>query len=263
MSNVFSSVISNLAYEFLGVFLPGIIVSIFLLLFWIALGTATPVWTFGVFPEFSVIKLDAGLNSLSPVSGVSIVIPLLAIWYFAGHLLLWVGRHATSGQTGDESWAKRIWRCITFRIPQPNESFDERFKDLFDNVKKDFSPEGIDLEWPQFFPVAKSYLSQHLRRSLVFVYQNKYTLHRSIVAASVLFFWLSLTALALSLLLPHLLDMPVPEAPPLILLIGGFLALIWAFSSSFAYHWQMFGNTIITEVYGLLRGPSVQPPDSD
>lgn len=259
MSDVFSSVISNLAYEFLGVFLPGIIASIFLLLFWIALGPATPYWTFGVFPQFSMESLDNGLNSLSPVSGVSIVIPLLAIWYFAGHLLLWVGRNATSREKGHERWMQRIWRCITFRIPQPSETFDPELKDIFDNVKQEFLSGGIDLDWRQFYPVAKSYLSQNLRRSLVFVYQNKYTLHRSIVAASILFFWLSLIALALSLLLPHWLEMPVAGKLPLTLLALGFLALIWAFSSSFAYHWKMFGNTIITELYGLLRGPTVQP----
>lgn len=94
MSDLFGSITSNLAYEFLGVFLPGMIASIFLLLFWIALGPATPYWTFGVLPQFSMTTLDRGLNSLSPISGASIVIPLLAIWYFAGHLLLWLGRMA-------------------------------------------------------------------------------------------------------------------------------------------------------------------------
>ncbi|MDZ7685371.1 MAG: hypothetical protein U5O39_10560 [Gammaproteobacteria bacterium] len=257
MSDLFGSITSNLAYEFLGVFLPGMIVSVFLLLFWIALGPATPHWTFGVLPEFSMASLDAGLNSLSPISGASIVIPLFAIRYFAGHLLLWLGRNATSREQEHERWAQQIWRCITFRIPQPTETFDPELKDLFDSVKSEFAAGEIELGWRQFYPVAKSYLAQHLRRSLVVVYQNKYTLHRSIVAASILLFWLSLIAFALSIFLPFWFEIPVAEKLPMALLLAGFLALIWAFSSSYAYHWRMFGNTIVTELYGLLRGPTV------
>jgi hypothetical protein len=39
-----------------------------------------------------------------------------------------------------------------------------------------------------------------------------------------------------------------------VLILGGAI-LVWSFSASYIYHWKMFGNTIITEVYSSLHGP--------
>jgi hypothetical protein len=42
------------------------------------------------------------------------------------------------------------------------------------------------------------------------------------------------------------------------------VAIAWGFSGSYLYHWQMFGNTIITETYSLACGQDyVKPSDKE
>ena len=41
-------------------------------------------------------------------------------------------------------------------------------------------------------------------------------------------------------------------------LMCGCVTLIWGFSASYAYNWEMFGNSIITETFSLLNPPDVK-----
>ena len=252
MDKVFSALLSNLSYELLGVFIPGAIGSLFLILWLEGMGGVIPFITLNVLPDFSVSALRRSLESLSLLSGISVIVPVAIIWYFLGHLLLWIGRH--SQQEGDVSigW-RRVLQCMFFNIPHPQDSFDADLKPMEKELCKKFSSDNVTLEWRQFYPVAKSYISEHAARSLVYVYQNKYTLHRSIVSAGALLFWASALGLVAPSLLGLWFSIPQPNFPLLSAMIAGSLLLIWGFSGSYAYHWTMFGNSIVTELYGLMK----------
>jgi len=145
---------------------------------------------------------------------------------------------------------------LLFRIPKPESNFSAKLQRLYDKVQVRFSIEGTPLEWREFYPLAKTFLLQNLTLSLVPTYQNKYTLHRSITTASTLLFWLC----TLSLACAWKSNMTVPPLTYGMLAVFalGALFLVWGFSSSYIYHWEMFGNTIITESYSYIFGPKYE-----
>ena len=51
--NELLATLTNLSYELFGVVLPGIVASIFILLYWITLGPVAPFWTCGIIPAFT------------------------------------------------------------------------------------------------------------------------------------------------------------------------------------------------------------------
>ena len=87
--------LTNLSYDLFGVILPGIVMSLFICLWWTALGPLAPLWTYGAVPELAVATARTMIDSLSVAVGVGIAIPALAVWYFLGHLLLWIARSGT------------------------------------------------------------------------------------------------------------------------------------------------------------------------
>lgn len=104
-------------------------------------------------------------------------------------------------------------------------------------------------------------MAQRLAYSLVTTYQNKYTFHRSVTTAGAVLFWLSSTAVV-GALVTLKMNGPQPSWALLLSLLGGAILLVWGFSGSYMYHWEMFGNTIITEAYSILRDPKhAQPAD--
>lgn len=253
MSELLSK-LTNFGYELTGVILPGIIAILFFLLWWTALGPMASVWTGGEVPEFSVETARGIIDSLSAATGIGVAIPLFAACYFAGHLLHWVARSGKSNQKAVDTWYKCLGYSLIFSIPKADASFNPKLQKLFEVVRKRFSTDETPLEWREFYPIAKSFLAQRVTSSLVSTYQNKYTLHRSIATAAALLFWISLIAIGVAKL-----TFDKPEQSPSylllsILVISG-LALVHGFSASYIYHWEMFGNTIITETYSNLYGP--------
>jgi len=248
------SKLTNLSYELFGVFLPGIIASVFGVFFWIALGSAAPEWTYNILPIFNLTALNTLLNSMKLANGISAFIPLVIFWYFLGHIILWVGRSGNPSLDAKKKSIKRIWLSLIFCIPKPNENFNPKLQSLFDVIKKDFSTNEIDLDWRQFFPVAKIYLAQRSTTSLVSNYQNKYTLHRSITTICAVLFWLTLLAL-LGSFIAIKLGTQTANCELLFTLLLLSVIFVWGFSSSYMYHWEMFGNTIVTETYSLLHSP--------
>lgn len=246
--------LTNLSYEVFGVLLPGIVVSLFLLLSWIALGSLAPVWSFHTLPEFTIVGLRNLFDALSLASGIGVSVPLIAIWYFLGHILLWIGRSGPSVHGRGDNWATRVALTLVLRIPKPLHSFDPRLRPLFEAVRKEFASSGVDLEWRHFYPVVKSFLSRELASSLVATYQNKYTFHRSVATASAVLFWISVLTL-IGALITFWANGSQPNWLLLIFLLGGSVLIAWGFSGSYMYHWEMFGNTIITEAYSLIYGP--------
>lgn len=246
--------LTNLSYEFFGVILPGTVASVFIVLCWIALGPLAPFWTDDIVPKFTITTLQRLFDSLSLASGIGVAIPLLAIWYFLGHILLWIARSGDSDAEASNASVRRVLLSLVLQIPKPASSFDPKLQPLYDVVRKEFASDGAELEWRQFYPVVKSYLAQRLPYSLVATYQNKYTFHRSVTTASAVLFWFSLLALVGAFVTLRM-NGPQPNWALFLSLLGGAILLVWGFSGSYMYHWEMFGNSIITEAYSLLRGP--------
>ena len=254
--NELLATLTNLSYELFGVILPGIVASIFILLYWIALGPVAPLWTSGIIPAFTMTNLQALFDSLSLASGIGVAIPLLAIWYFLGHILLWIARSGKADAAASKGSVRRVVLSLVLQIPKPANPFDPNLKPLYNSVRKRFTADGAELDWRQFYPVVKSYLSQRLTYSLVATYQNKYTFHRSVAIASAVLFWFSVLTIATALVF----GAPGVNWALLLALLGGAVLLVWGFSGSYMYHWGMFGDTIITEAYSLLYGPKNADP---
>lgn len=247
------SKLTNLGYEVLGIFVPGLVLILFLFFGWWCLGPLAEIWTFNFLPQARIREASGLLSLLNSDIRAGLLIVLIVAAYFLGHLLHWIGR-SPKKPVPKPKWYRRVWLCLTFRIPKPEHSYEPSLQPLLDDAKPFFglSPAA---EWRQFYPVAKSYLAANLQTSLVSTYQNKYTLHRSITAASVVWFWLSLVAsIAAAFKVcaanSHPIWFPLLSSMPISLL------LIWGFSDSYRFHWKLWGDTIITEAYVLKRSSS-------
>ncbi len=249
------SKLTNFGYEILGIFAPGAVLLLFLFFGWWCLGPLASTWTFGFLPQAKIQVLSGLLNLLNGEIRVGMLIALSVAAYFCGHLLHWLARKPKDPVPKPSSY-RRVWLCLKFSIPKPEHSFHEKLQPLFDEAKL-FLGLGRDAEWRQFYPVAKSYLAANLQTSLVSTYQNKYTLHRSLTAAAVIWFWLTLTAIVGALLSARLY---LPQQPIWIPLTGSLpisLLLIWGFSDSYRYNWKLWGDTMITEIYMLKKSRAV------
>lgn len=138
--------LTNLSYEFFGVILPGIVASLFMILCWIAVGPLAPYWTCDTIPAFTITTLPRLIDSLSLASGIGVVIPLLAIWYFLGHILLWIARSGASDAVASKASVRRVLLSLVLHIPKPAHSFDPKLQPLYDVVRKEFASNGVELQ---------------------------------------------------------------------------------------------------------------------
>lgn len=250
--------LKNLGYEVFGIILPGLIGEIFFLIWWFGLGANSLSYTFGVFPELTLSRASGFIQSLTTNTGIGIAIPSLIVAYFTGHILNWIGRSATADESIIRSTPRRVWSALRFKFLKPNKNFDESLEGFFCLVEMRFrSDDKEPLKWGQFFPLAKCFLARSLPTSLVSTYQTKYTLHRSITVAASILFWMSMTVIALVCFRYWVLgSLPVLEIGMMVTIAVTSLVLVWGFSDGYAYNWKLFGNTIITESYSILYGPS-------
>lgn len=187
------SKLSSLSYEILGIILPGAITLILFILWLTGAGELLPIVSQGFFPRLTLQHASETLESLGVRTGVGILGPTLLIAYFLGHLLHWISRSGVVNSAVVENAIERTWHAMTFRVAKPSNSYNIQLQPLLDNALPRFGlPTGAG--WRQFYPVAKSYLARSSTSSLVALYQNKYTLHRSITAGAALIFWLSLSS---------------------------------------------------------------------
>lgn len=249
--------LTNLSYELFGVILPGVVAGIFLLLWWYALGPLAPLLTFNSTPELTLSNARAMIDSLNAATGAGVAVPAFVLCYFLGHFVLWTRRSGPANDDAAKCWYKRLRWSLIFRIPKPSKSYDPKLERLYRFVQAKFSKET--LEWREFYPVVKSFLSQNVANSLVSTYQNKYTLHGSIATAASALFWLSVFGLLFGLAIPTSMQAEPHYVGLSFLAISG-LILVGGFSSSYIFHWEMFGNTIITEAYSRLYGPEHGEP---
>jgi len=254
----FLAKLTNLSYEFLGVIVPGIIAALFLGMWWAALGPIAPLWSFEFFPHLALNNVSRIVEPLSLKTGIGVAVPGLVIAYFLGHILLWIARSGEPDECATESTWRRVRSSLVFRIPKPPRSFDEDLQPLYDAVQAKFAIGDSVLPWTQFYPVVKSYLSKNLTYSLVATYQNKYTLHRSITAAAAGLFWFNAVGAVGGGITWYLAGV-APRWGLLVMFALLAVVLVLCFSSSYMYHWKMFGNTIITEAYSIIYGPDGQP----
>lgn len=251
--------LTNLGYEFFGIVLPGVVCWILLGLWWAGLGPVAAYWTCGAVPVFDLAELRAGIEGLSTALVIAGALPALVSIYFLGHVLHWAARSDWLAKAGkpmgaDKGSLARVGRSLIFSIPKPTESFDPKLKPMFEVVCSRFAAAG-SLEWGQIFPVLKSFLLSNLNYSLVATYQNKYTLHRSVTAGAAAWFWLNLLTIPIALI-GRAVGGPSAHWVALAMCLGAALVLVWGFSDSFVFHWKNFGNSIITESYSVLAGPS-------
>lgn len=252
------SKLTNFGYELLGIFVPGAILLLFILIGWWCLGPLAEVWSLGLLPQAHIKEVSGLLNLLNEEIRAGMFIALAVAAYFLGHLLHWSSR---SGKGVEVSSMSRVLLCLRFSIPKPQASYDLKLEPLFKEAKSflGFSP---DADWRQFYPVAKSYLAANLQTSLVSTYQNKYTLHRSLTAAATIWFWMTIFAVLAALVAVECAGLEPPLWLPLLLSIPVSLGLVWGFSDSYRYNWKLFGDAIITETFMLYRSPT-KKKDSD
>lgn len=244
--------LSDLAYEFFGVIIPGAVASLLAVLFWAALGSSVEPLSFHVVPPLSFELFDRIVNELSYSYSWVELTCVFAAWYFLGQALSWISRAREGKRLAEPSRRERAVALLTLRTPKLGYSYDASLEPLFIHVSKSLSVHDRPLEWRQFYPVAKSLLQERLKHSLVTTYQNKYTFHRSIAFAFALLFWLSVSALLFATGAQCVGAPYEPRWPILVTLAPFSFIAAMGFSSSYLYAWQLFGDTLITETYCLL-----------
>jgi len=142
---------------------------------------------------------------------------------------------------------------LRFKVRKPVESFDPALTELFKKVIGKFSHDR-ELAWREFYPLAKNFLVNTDRRSLVSTYQNKYTLHRSIAAAAAAIFWLTFFGMIAARLAYFFGTNSYPNWLMLWFLLASSFASVWGFSATFMFYWTLWGDTIVTESYCALFG---------
>ena len=239
------SKLTDLAYEFFGVVLPGIIFGIFITVLWVSIAPMLTFLTLGHMPDLTFRRIGLIEEAFSATRRVEVAILLLIAIYFLGQSLNWVSR----GRSGDES---RPWwrRLVQVRLARPKEAFAVELKSLFDAVAEKIAPQSTTLDWSCFYPVAKSLIAQKLTYSLVQTYQHKYTLHRCISAAGVVMSRACGFSIVVGLVMTVIGH--GPDWWLLLLLTAVSLAVARAFEKSYSYFWQLWGSTVVTEAYGLL-----------
>lgn len=256
------SKLTNLAYEIFGVILPGVLATVLVGLLWAALGPVIVLWSFSCVPVLDTGLLDE-VDALSGSRQIAAISCLLVVVYFLGHALNWISRGRPSGSgIPDKRW-RRILLLLRFKFPKPQASYDASLIRLFNAAAAKLSPDATPLTWREFYPVAKGMINQHLKYSLVATYQNKYTFHRAITAASAGLFWLSLVSLVAALITRVVVGVHMsPNWLLLLVLLAASWSAVAGFSSSYLYTWTLFGDSIVTESYLVLCGPK-PPPASD
>lgn len=174
--DAFFNKLDNLAFEILGVLVPGLIATTFIGLLWMALGPLIPLWTYGTIPELTPAGVVSVVNRTPGASQVFPLISVVMTCYLLGHSVSWSSRVRSEPATLKETLV-RTWGFLTFRPQKPGVMFDDRLKPQLTRVMGEFSRDEPALVWAQFYPIAKNFIMNSGRNSLLSTYQNKYTLH--------------------------------------------------------------------------------------
>ncbi len=244
--------LTSLSYELFGIFVPGFILSLFLVWWWWCVGDLSRVISFGYLPVIGMRGVSEGYGLVPDEIKLGLVVYVAVASYFLGHFINWVGRSRGVKESLAESkrvqMISNLGNCLRFSVPKPRDSYYKNLDPLFTVVVERLGlPESAQI-WGSFYPVAKCLVAQEVKYSLISTYQNKYTLHRSLTIASVIWFWLTLFVFFFGMIFSchfHAEPRWVPLA------ISALLSLMAAlgFSESYRFNWLMFGNSVITETF--------------
>jgi hypothetical protein len=261
----FLSKLTDLTYEIVGVLMPGLIL-LFLGLFQWGLYRhyADPEATGGRL--LGLLQEDLLWLEKHPWG---ILLGALVLSYFAGRAVLFLARDGLPILGGSLVWvaaaiagklkieADRLKKRVAaaplvrllarvFLVRTPKELLDNHASSL-DRSKtwctERLSPSSdvtLLSEWSAFYSVASRLLEREGSKSRLPVHQSKYTLDRSLATVFALGFW---SAVAFSLLFKTW--GPFAEVPV-------FLFLVHVFDQEHAYHWRLWGDSIIAETYALV-----------
>lgn len=258
--------LTNLSYEVFGILIPGVIFLMFMAWSMWCASELMPVLTFGYVAPFGVRGVASGFALFPDEFKWGFVIYVSVAAYFLGHLLHWVGRLGSADEAvleateGPKSFRVKvalalanIRNCLKFAIPKSIHGHSASLTPLLNDGYVFLRIPSQARSWVPFFLVAKSRIAQDVARSLVSTYQNKYTLHRALAVASVVWFWMSYFQMFFALTLLFTMPGTEPHWIPLLVSMVASLITMWGFSESYRFHWVNFGNAIITEIYMLSR----------
>ncbi len=173
-------------------------------------------------------------NGLPVLSGVM----RWAIKRAAKHL------HLSDMTRGAKSLTRLLARVVFISTPKELlESHDKGLTRIKEWCAESLAPESVKdslHEWPAFYAVASRVIGQRNVKSRLQVHQNKYTLDRSLATVFAIGFW---SAIVFWCLLAN---------ATLLLEAGAFLFLAYVFDQEHAYHWRLWGDSIIAETYAIL-----------
>ncbi len=251
----------NLAYEFFGIVMPGLV--------------ALVVWT-GTMLSFVVAAQYLTWSEASSYyaqiykQGFVALGALVLISYMVGHLLMWFSREGLSGLRGkvrpsgqgnppDQKIKNQALRFLLLLGVRGEKDFDPALSPLRDACANRLAGDNASVRdalsrWRPFYLLATHSIEQAGVTSLVAVYRNKYTLHRSLATAFAVGVW---TALILAMTAPlqcercHCLTLLLLLLPQAVI----DLLLVLVFSASYKNYWQLLGDTAVAEAYLLTKSP--------
>lgn len=246
--DTFIGKLTQLTYELFGVLLPGFLCAVFVGSMWLALGPLALKWSLGLLPELrlsEIVSIDASLSSSTRIAALVL---LGVACYFLGQVLNGVSRQCTGGKS-----PLPMTDILRFRLHRPTAQYRQELSRLFAVAAPQIVPGMASPPWDEFFRVARCLLVQNRRTSLAATYQSKYTLHRSIAIASAGACWVASLALV-GALVTWCFDRSLQVNWILLLAAPfGFLISARQFARSYADNWTLFGDTIVTETYALIR----------
>ena len=244
--------LTNLGYEFFGILLPGALAVLMWSLLWIAAAGVVPWMTWGAVSEITLSDATDAIGQAIDWSAFMSILLMLALAYFVGHLLTWVAR---GGKRHEQVGIRQhLMGTLFFRPPKQEPSYNVKLDPAWNWAGKRLLGEEPELSWPLFYPAAKTYLLQQRIPSLVTIYQNKYTLHRSLAVAAALTAWGAILVAVLGLISAKIgAQAAAPHWFATAVLAAGSLIAVWGFSSSYLYNWKLWGDYLITETYVSLR----------
>lgn len=258
MSEFFNK-LTTLSYEIFGVLLPGVIASICAIVVWASLGTFVPDLTLKTVPAYSLDNLAKTLDTLTGGRGIGAILVLGVFWYFMGFVLLWLSHSRKSRYykgIDKPNWKERLGTALRMSMLKPEFSFSPALNQLFELASRKLTPESVPLTWRQFYPVARTFVLQNTKQTLITNYQQKYTLHRSITCAAVVLFWLEVVIVLLFGLALH--GLGSINWPLALVTIPCSAVVIVSFSEGYIDNWILWGDSVVTEAFSLLTAPRLE-----
>lgn len=286
MESIFEK-LKILSYELFGIFLPGLVfvsslISVLLIFQYQNLSPEVVIVSLQSFLDQKLIRyfLEKPLLILCAASvilyisghllkwiskdGIWSSLPFGIISSFSGNLIgngldMLIKHTLKKANIKDSEVKERFGRVIFLRSSDPSNkpsSFSVNMEFLIrEGVDRFFSSDNSSEDtienlkkWPTFYNVARNYVVQQSDRSLVTLYQNKYTFHRSVATAFAVSFWGSVAVLVASLI-------DAEKTSFVLISLPVFLSLFsYIFYASYEFYWRIWGDQVITDFFLLVKG---------